>query len=187
MRLSVVIPIHDMPNFGFFFDRCLKSLESQSFQDFETVIVKEGKFAENTNAGIRKAKGELIKFLCLDDWLIDENYLQKVVDNFEDGWLVTASDNNLNPHYNEQIYLGVNTLGSPSALTIKNDKPLFFDKNLVWLVDCEYYERLWNRYGNPTILKDAVVGVGIGDHQMTHQISDEIKVKEQLMMKEKYG
>ena len=79
--ISIVIPIHNMVNKDFFLQRCLKSIEKQTFKDYEIIINEEGKFAENVNSAMKKCKGELIKFLCMDDWLAEEYSLQKIVDN----------------------------------------------------------------------------------------------------------
>ena len=46
-----------MPNGAFFLWRLVQSLMSQTFKGYELVITKEGKMAENTNSGIRKARG----------------------------------------------------------------------------------------------------------------------------------
>ena len=33
-----------------------------------------------------------------------------------------------------------------------------FDENLVWLMDCEFYYRLKNKYGNPIYLHEPIRG-----------------------------
>jgi glycosyltransferase involved in cell wall biosynthesis len=175
-----------MANKDFFLQRCIDSIEKQTFKDYEVIINEEGKFAENVNSAIRKAKGEFIKFLCMDDWLADENSLQRFADFKLSNWVITGCSNNPNPYWTNDIYLGNNHLGSPSCLMIKNDKPLFFDENLKWLVDCDYYKRLYDSYGSPFILPGIDVNIGIHPGQMTHLISDETKLKEILLMKTKY-
>lgn len=186
MKISIVIPIHNMPNKDFFLQRCLESIDKQTFKDYEIIINEEGRFAENVNSAIRKAKGELIKFLCMDDWLADENSLQRIVERFTDGWLITGCSDNPHPYWTDDIWTGNNKLGSPSCLTIQND-PIYFDETLQWMVDTDYYMKLFKRYGKPTILDEVIVGIGIHPGQMTHQISDETKLKEILLMKEEYG
>ena len=144
--------------------------------------------ARNSNEAIKRAHGELIKILYMDDWLYDEDTLQKIVEEFTDdtNWLITAANNNLNPHYNKDIHLGVNTLGSPSALTIRNGLDVYFDENLTWLLDCLLYKQLFDRFGEPKIMKDIGVGIGIHEGQMTNLIPKERKQWELEYIREKY-
>ena len=152
--------------------------------------------AQNTNEAIKKAKGDLIKILYQDDFLASENSLQEIVENFTGNWLVTGckSDkktwirsNKHFPTYNNKIYLGKNTIGSPSVLTIKNEDPLLFDENMTWLLDCDYYVRLYQKYGEPTILNKINVVIGRGKHQTTNHLSNAAKQKEHDYMLKKYG
>lgn len=193
MKLSIVIPVHNMPNRDFFLKRCLDSIERQSFTDFSVIIMEQGSFAQNCNAGIREAKGDLIKFLCMDDWLTSRNSLQRIIDNFKNGWLITGCSDNPHPYWTE-VWTGNNKLGSPSCLTIENDlfkfieqPPVFFDETLQWMVDTDFYMKLYKRYGKPTILDEVNVGIGIHPDQMTHKIPNTTKILELQMMKEKYG
>ena len=67
--ISIVIPYHDMHNGAFFLKRAIDSIMIQNYKDYEIILVKEGRMAENTNAGIKKAKGNIIKILFMDDYL----------------------------------------------------------------------------------------------------------------------
>ena len=188
-KVSIAIPIHPMENWQFFLTRCLESIYSQTFTDYEIVITNAGKMAENTNRAINASEGELIKILYMDDFLAHSNALKEIVDNFgdEDNWLVAGCLHQeqggvpKNPHYpsyNENISQGNNTIGSPSILTIRNKGHLLFDENLSWLLDCELYSRYYKKYGEPKILNDLNVILGIGTHQMTNILSNEDKQKE---------
>jgi hypothetical protein len=185
--LSICIPTHDMPNGDFFLERLQHSLEAQTFTDFEVVMTKEGKMAENSNAAIKKAKGELVKILYMDDYLAHENSLQEIVDNFKGEWLVTGCDHDngiehFNPHYalySDSLKEGNNTIGSPSVLTMRRSSALLFDEQLTWVLDCDLYVRLYEAYGPPIILDTINVTIGVGGHQTTYALSDELKCAEQ--------
>lgn len=173
--------------------RSVNALTEQSFQDFEIVITKQGTMAENTNVGIKCARGELIKILYLDDCLAHKDALKDIVDAFElrpdAEWLITGTDNNVNPYWTDDIETGNNKLGSPSALTIRNhglDTPLF-DEKMTWLLDCDYYRRMYDRYGMPIILSGVGVNIGIGDHQVSNLLTDEQKGSEADYMRLKYS
>ena len=100
--------------------RSFDVLKKQTFKDFEVIISDNSEddvienfcknyqslnikyfknprkgISKNTNEAMKKAKGKLIKILYMDDYLINENSLQNIVDNFKGHWLVTgcAHDN----------------------------------------------------------------------------------------------
>lgn len=143
--------------------------------------------AGNTNMGIKLASGELIKILYQDDFLYSENSLQEIVDNFEGQWMVTScvhTTDGINfqkpfhPRYNDKIYTGNNTIGSPSVLTIKNDNPLLFDENLTWVLDCDYYKRMFDKFGEPKILNEINIVIRLSKYQTSSQLNRSIKKKE---------
>lgn len=181
-----------MKNGDFFLKRLKDSLAIQTFRDFELVITREGAMAENTNAAIKASSGELIKILYMDDYLAHENSLKMISDSFEGEWLVTGCAHNPGTHthlptWNDRIHEGINTIGSPSVLTLRNDNPLLFDESLTWLLDCDLYKRLYEKHGPPTILNDINVTIGVGEHQMTHLIPNEVKVEEHNYIAQKYA
>lgn len=149
----------------------------------------------NVNEAMKNASGKLIKILHMDDYLADENSLQDIIDNFKSNWLVTGCGHDygdgkiIKPHfpkYNKKIFLGKNTIGSPSVLTITNEGQLMFDEKLTWMNDCDYYQRLYDKYGKPDILNKINVVIGIGEHQTTSRIKDEMRKSEEKYLKEKY-
>jgi glycosyltransferase involved in cell wall biosynthesis len=208
--ISIALPINNMQGAEFFLKRCLDSIAEQTYKDFEVVITDNSKdtklanivysyvlltkyyknedkptngISQNTNQAIKHSTGDLIKILYMDDWFSDKDALGRIVDGFKDNWLITPSDNNPNPYYTEDIYMGNNKLGSPSALTIKNDNPLLFDESLFWLLDCDYYKRMYDKYGEPTILPDVGVNIGVHEGQTTNTLSDKIKEEEYERLK----
>lgn len=159
-----------------------------------------GNFSPNLNNTIKKSGGKLIKILLQDDFLYNEKSLENIVKNFDlekDTWLITPcihSKNRVNyfktfyPKYNKNIYLGKNTIGSPSVLTIKNETPLLFDENLIWLNDCDYYKRYYDLFGQPKIIDTVNVVIGIGDHQVTNTLATKLlREKEYKYIVKKYN
>ena len=149
----------------------------------------------NTNNAIKQAKGELIKILFQDDFLYSENSLQEIVDNFKGDWMVTACEHSPDgktmtkpfyPVYNDKIYLGNNTISSPSVLTIKNDNPLLFDENLSMLMDVDYYKRCYDKFGEPTILNKINVVNTVGSHQVSQNITSGQMSEELEYVNKKY-
>lgn len=151
--------------------------------------------AENTNAAIKRCKGDIIKILYMDDYLAHPNSLENLVKSFKGGWLATgcihdAGDGTpMNAHRPsfEGIPNGANTIGSPSVVAFENNNPLLFDETMSWLLDVDYYKRLHERYGPPTLVKDLDVVIGTGSHQMTHILTDKEKLDEELYLTKKYA
>lgn len=186
-KISIAVPYYGgMKNAQFFLDRCLDSIRSQTFQDFEIIVTDKGAMAENTNSAIKQCRGELIKVLYMDDYFADKNALKRIVEAFKGDWMITGTDNNPHPRWTDDIHTGNNKLGSPSALTMRNNKPLLFDENLGWLLDCDYYKRMYDRYGEPQILDGVNVMIGVGEHQATNTMGEAIKIKEHKYMLKKY-
>lgn len=152
-----------------------------------------GSSSANINNAIKKAEGKLIKILFQDDFLNSNRSLEEIIQCFDltkDNWLITACENfedgatlhkPFYPRYNHKIHLGNNTISSPSVLTIRNDHPLLFDENLIWLMDCDYYKRCFNMFGGPRILNKINVVNRIGAHQVTHTLANELLRKNEYI------
>ncbi len=64
-------------------NRCLKSIEEQTFQDYEIILCEEeGNLVELKDKGWRKAKGEIIVF-CDDDIVAIPKWLENIVTIFD--------------------------------------------------------------------------------------------------------
>lgn len=197
-KISVVIPFHWMDNWQFFLTRCLESIESQTFKDYEVILEKVGSMPVTSNRVINDAKGEFIKVLYMDDWLAHPNVLAEIVEamdpplqytsdaRFQPKWLISGADTNPSPYWTDDIETGNNKLGSPSALTVRRDCVLLFDEKLSWLLDCDLYKRLYEKLGKPFIRQEIDINIGQHKGQMTHIMSDDYKLSEQEYVRKKY-
>lgn len=181
-----------MKNKDFFLERALKSIRQQTFQDYEIVITEDGKMAKNTNSAIKQATGEYIKILYMDDWLLRNDVLKNIVDVFDSvpstSWIIMGADTNPNPSWTDDIRAGNNKLGSPSALAFRAEfkEDFLFDERMSWLLDCDLYWRVYKKHGPPLLLGEKNIGIGIHDGQMTNLLTDEEKLAEHNLIKEKY-
>lgn len=184
-----------MDNADYFLDRLQISLDKQTYRNFEVVVTKDGKMAENTNSAIKQAKGEIIKILYMDDYFWSNDALQHLAENFTGGWYASGcvhTDDGTHffgphkPEWNPEVPTGKNTIGSPSVIAFANDDPLLFDENLSWLLDCELYGRLYKRYGEPYIEPALDIAIGVGFHQTTYKMSEGEKLQEHQYLTQKY-
>lgn len=201
-KVSICIPYHQMPMTAFFLSRLFASIHQQSFTDYEIILTHEGKMAENTNAAMKKAQGELIKILYMDDYFAHPLVLERIVEAFPKNgmWLATGClhqessadyyEDPHSPHYPsfpDNIETGNNQIGSPSVITLRNKGKLFFDENLSYLLDCDLYKRYHTKYGAPVLSNDLNIVIGIHAGQVSNVMPKDDKVKEFIYMKKKYA
>lgn len=184
--ISIAIPFYPMDNYEFFMERLLNSIKEQTFTDYEIVITEQGNASENTNAAIKKSKGDIIKVMYMDDYFTHPNALKEIVEAFDAEWMMHGCNNNLVPIYTGDIHLGNNKLGSPSCLVIRKRCEIEFDKDLKWLLDCDFYKKMYLRYGLPQVLVGDYVTIGEHPGQATHLLTNEEKDKEIMLLRQRY-
>jgi len=160
-----------------------------------------GSSSANINNAILNSTGQWIKILFQDDFLFDENSLMithdSIKSNLDSNWFVSSCQHSSDgysfyrefiPHWNDKMIYGNNTISSPSVLTIKNDEnKLLFDKDYIWLMDCDYYQRCYNLFGAPTIINQVTVVNRTWANQVTNELSFEIKNKEHYQILKKHN
>jgi hypothetical protein len=226
---SIAIPTYGYNGKGSeFLEFSFEKLNSQTFKNFEIVIsdhstddtIKDicdkwkeklniihffnengrGVISPNINESMKNCKGQWIKILFQDDFLFDENSLQKqhdyILQNQNLKWFFTQfyhSNNGINfyrhyfPQWNSNVWSGNNTLGCPSGLTLKNNDLIFFDENLNWLMDCDFYQRMFLKYGEPSVLNEITVVNRTWGNRLTDTISEQQKYNEFLIVSKKYA
>jgi hypothetical protein len=159
----------------------------------------KGSSSANLNNAILNSKYNIIKFLMQDEYLYDENTLLDIKNVFDDekiNWVVTGCIYGANPEnpigkmipeYTDKIIEGYNTIGSPSVVTIrKTNYNELFDPELIWLMDCDYYKRLYDKWGGPSIIPKYQIFINQHINQLTNIISNDIKKKENNLLIKKY-
>jgi glycosyltransferase involved in cell wall biosynthesis len=175
-RIEVIVSDHSTDNsLAGVCEACEDRLEVRCLRN----PIKRGSSSANLNVAIKNSRGDLIKILCQDDYLFDDTAIERTVAAFRstDMWLVTSYVNTRDrislfnrhdPRMNPDIAV-VNTIGTHSCLTIRNvSDPELFDEDLIWVMDCEYYRRLYDRFGSPAILDQVTVVQMLWDGQVTN-------------------
>jgi hypothetical protein len=129
-----------------------------------------GYISPNLNVAMKHCTGEWIKILFQDDFLYNENSLNRMYDYINSSnnliWFATEfyhSNDGVNlynhyfPKWVDNIWTGNNTMGCPSILTIKNEDVIYFSEDIDWLMDVEYYKRMFDKYGEPNIMNEITV------------------------------
>jgi hypothetical protein len=159
-------------------------------------IITETSNDVNINNAIKHASRDIIKILFQDDFLYDEHSLEKQLECFKSDWMVTACCHYNGkeiykpyyPKYHNNIQYGENTISSPSVLMFKNKNILEFDENLFWLMDVDYYKRLYNMFGSPSICSYITVVNREHENQVSNTLAtEEIKKQELEYIIKKYA
>jgi len=160
--------------------------------------LNRGKSSSNLNNAMRSCRGEIIKIIFQDDFLRDEHSLEKIYRSFDEktNWLITSCEHSsdgeefyrmFHPYYHDKIHLGKNTISSPTVLSIRNPNKIFFDDNLIWLMDVEYYKRLYETFGPPKILYEVTSVNRMWDSQLSAKMPQKIKDDELSYVRDIHG
>ena len=172
-------------------DKILRSLND--YWDILNITYRrapEGNISVNTNNAMKMGEGDIIKVLYSDDFILTSNLTEELDKAFTSdvSWAVTGFahtlDNGLThynpkiPFYNDRLLEGINTLSSPSILAMRRDIKEYFDENLVMLMDCDMYYRLYENYGNPIVIND--IHISNREHQNQTQRTYEHLLPEEI-------
>jgi glycosyltransferase involved in cell wall biosynthesis len=162
---------------------------------------------ENWNAGIRKAKGNWIKIMHDDDWFSSEESLQKFINAINNNSQVSfffSAYNNVLERTNEQTSINLsainkfylsnayrllahNVIGPPSV-TLYQKKDVFFDKELKWLVDIDFYIQ-YLKDEQIFYIPEPLTFIGINSEQVTQSSfrNKKIEIPENFHVLNKIG
>jgi len=164
---------------------------------------------ENWNEAIRKANGEWIKLMHDDDWfateLALEEFVNAVTNNPSTDFLFSAYNNQYfekSSHQefhiskwrmkellkNPSVLFSRNVIGAPSVVMYKKSLGLYYDANLKWLVDIDFYIRMLSKT-RPAYIDNALVNIGIGKEQVTQDCFRQrpIEIPENFYLLKKVG
>jgi len=142
-----------------------------------------GNSPANTNSAIEMCSADIIKVMFQDDFFYSNEALGKIVklfdENLDDYWVLCGTNHtqddgnsfygNLIPQWNDNIINGVNTISSPSVLSIRKEvfDKIQFDKNLVMMMDCEFYHHAKEIFGEPIYCKEILVCNRVHENQIS--------------------
>lgn len=161
----------------------------------------------NWNKGLELASGDYIKILHHDDWFSSHDSLATFIELLDDNPTVDIAFSaccNIDSHGNkkeyivagdklahlkkepERLYLG-NILRTPSCCIFRNHKKYFFDPNLIWLVDTDFYIRVAKDHSF-AYSPETLVNVGISKHQITNSelANYKVRIKEKIYLYHKF-
>ena len=152
--------------------------------NYHRINEKHGSSSYNTNQSMLRANGEILKLIQQDDYLLNEYAIQKTVDVFNNPsvvWIANAYIHTQDkitffnyhlPRVNPKIET-VNTIGCPTCISLRKKNMLLFDDNLIWYFDCEWYKRMFDKYGPPAIMEEPLMVNYLWEGQVTNTLANE--------------
>ena len=155
--------------------------------------------AAHCNNATRHAKGEIFKVLFQDDYLCDTSALTQLAQAFDapaTKWALMGSavtrdmktlTNPMVPRYTSRIRYGWNTISSPSVVAFKAGHDIWFDENLIWLMDTDLYHTRYEKLGDTAILPDTLVANRIHKGQVSQNMDRSVCRSEVIYVARKQG
>lgn len=145
---------------------------------------------ENWNEAIRRAKGKWIKLMHDDDWFAFPDSLQKLYEltkaHPDTGFVYCGStiieNNKVYKRENTSLFREKllkkdpqnlffrNFIGPPSVIMHLNDKKVWYDNRMKWLVDVDFYIRYLQHNACYNFTREYLVNVGFNEGQVTKQV-----------------
>jgi hypothetical protein len=151
--------------------------------DFDLVFKRNASngSAENHNHAISLCRGEFVKIMHQDDFLVNNNALNQTYSSLHKSkriWRVSRRDHlfestslvlgQSKPKLTGGIINGVNKMGPPSVFAFKRSAFLPFDEEMKYMFDCDWYLKMWHNFGKPLVAKEVEVRVRIHYGQATN-------------------
>ena len=229
-KISICIPAYKAPQF---FKRVIDSVTVQEYTDYEIIVTDDSpddsirdilaattlpvpftyvRNAErlgppgNWNRAVGLAKGEYIKILHHDDWLLSSRSLAQFVALMDANPGAVMAFSSAEAYDQDQclkfvhsppidritelrrdprvLFFG-NFIGPPSSIIYRNLSGVVFDEKLKWLVDIDFYIRLLEGKKSFSYSEEPLVGVTIdSSHQVTRECENNknVEVREYLYL-----
>lgn len=153
----------------------------------------------NCNNAMRHARGDVVKVLFQDDFLCDPTALEQLSAVFDEPgvkWALMGSavtrdiktlEDPMVPKFTPRVRYGWNTISSPSVLAFASGHDIWFDENLIWLMDADIFHSCHMAFGEPAILPDTLVANRIHDDQVQQNVDGALCRREVLYVARKQG
>jgi glycosyltransferase involved in cell wall biosynthesis len=163
--------------------------------------------SKNMVEGKKYASGDWIKIIHDDDWFTDENSLYEYVNAIKEGnRFIFAGRNDYyekNKKYVRQVItqshfekicatpfllLATNPLGPPSTVMFHKSVTEYYDTELIWATDIEYYIRILLKE-KATYIAKPLINMSYNDTQVTNYVFNNpvVRIPELFHLINRYG
>ena len=143
-----------------------------------------GNSPANANRSIEMCSGDIIKVMFQDALFYDNQALGKIhsaLSCSHQAWLVSGCNhtkndgwsyyNEMYPKWTNDIINGVNTISSPSVLSMKKEvfDKVQFDTKLAMMMDCEFYYNVKENFGEPICYREVLITNRVHQNQISQR------------------
>lgn len=218
MKISVIIPAYEAKGRAIeLLTELFDSLEVQTYKNFEVVVSDHSKNNDienfcktrnldvihfyndrgrgnssiNMNEGIKRATGDVIKVVHMDDVVFNPETFRLITELLEKNpdkkWGAVGFNHNYEDADDGEekirriIIPSIDTvIGCPSVsfFRVNNDDPDFFDENLIIINDHDMHQRLFKKYGEPVVVSEICITIRMHQEQVSSWIGSK-KEKEE--------
>lgn len=211
MKISIIIPAYEANNIATkLLNELFDTIELQTYKDYEIIVAdhsksnevknlcqqrtfpiqhfynerKRGNSSANMNDGIKKASGNFIKIMHMDDMFCSHIALELManeIDKTDKKWGAFV----FNHFYENEKKIskitvpGGSCIGCPSVSFFANDDN-FFDENFIVLNDADMHFRLRKKYGEPIIISETCITIRIHDMQLSKLLPKKKEIQERI-------
>ena len=157
---------------------------------------------ENWNYSLKKSLGRYKILVHHDDYFHNNLVLDKIYnEHLKDNEMMVYFLNFINEDKSHKFYykkfrfnhffnhpedlLYVNYFSSPSCLVLNYKVDLLYNEKLTWLVDVEFYMRLFRKYKKIKLIRNASMVIGVADDRITNSITKVTILKEYYLLTQK--
>jgi glycosyltransferase involved in cell wall biosynthesis len=161
--------------------------------------INRGSSSANINNALYNCSSEWIKILFQDDFLYRKDSLEiikkHILENSKLYWIANAcchTNDGVNlhtphtPKWNYDQVIGNNGISSPSVICINKNIDIKFDEKLLWLMDVDFYQKMYMKYGEPYYINEILVVNRNWGNRLSDTLSENLKNEEVLMMYNRY-
>jgi GT2 family glycosyltransferase len=157
-----------------------------------------GNPCHNWNNALKYATGDTIQYAAMDERPAHPNAIADAIQFMNKTgakWIACGhvdepgDGNPFIPSWNPYILYGNNTVSGPAASIIRSMlKHIQLDPTFSWLLDVDWYYRIYLVAGPPVIFPNVTYVNGVGDHQLTNTVNLQPRRDiENALIRHKYG
>jgi GT2 family glycosyltransferase len=156
-----------------------------------------GNPCHNWNNALKYATGDTLQYSAMDERPAHPKSVEDAVNYMNKtgakwiacGHVDEPGGQRFIPRWNPHLLSGINTISGPAAIMFRKElRHIQLDPTFSWLLDLDWYYRMFLAAGPPVIFENVTYINFVGDHQLTNTVNNQARRNhEALLIRRKYG